>query len=115
MNELFENMISKSSILERLSKSLLISKVIIIRNESNIKVNKSLKDNTKISKSESDVLDKTINMSKKYIENLLGIRDFFNVQMNNINLEKIITRQTLNLANIKMHQISLLNGIYLFF
>ncbi len=115
MNELYEYMISKSFILERLSKNLLISKVMIIRNESNIKVNKTLKDNMKISKSETDILDKTINISKKYIESLLGIRDFFNSQLNNINLEKIITRKTLNLTNIKINQISSMNGNYFIF
>lgn len=115
MNELYEYMIKKSFILERLSKNLLISKVIIIRNESNIKVHKSLKDNGKINKSESDALDKTINISRKYIENLLGIREYFNAQLKNINLERIITRQTLNLTNIKINQISNLNGNCLFF
>lgn len=110
MNELYEYMTGKSLILERLSTNLLISKVIIIRNESNVKVNKTFKDNIKINKSESDILDKTINISKKYIENLLGIRDYFNAQVNNINLEKIITRQTLNLGNIKINQISSFNG-----
>jgi len=109
MNELYQYMIKKSFILEKLSKNLLISKVIIIRNESNIKVNKTIKDNFKINKNESEILDKTINISKKYIENLLGIRDYFNTQLNRFNLEKIITRQTLNLANIKINHIEIIN------
>jgi len=109
MNELYQYVIKKSFILEKLSKNLLISKVIIIRNESNIKVNKTIKDNFKINKNESEILDKTINISKKYIENLLGIRDYFNTQLNRFNLEKIITRQTLNLANIKINHIEIIN------
>lgn len=110
MNGLYEYMIKKSFILERLSKNLIISKVIIIRNESNIKVNKAIKENVKIPKSESEVLDKTISISKKYLENLLSIRDYFNDKLNDINLEKIITRLTLNLANIKLNEIESMNG-----
>jgi len=110
MNELYEYIINKSFILERLSKNLLVSKVIIIRNESNIKVHKTLKDIIKVKKSESDILDKTINNTKKYIENLISIKEYFNSQLKNINLEKIITRQTMDLTNLNIHQISNMNG-----
>jgi len=101
MNELFEYMIQKSIILERLSKNLVISKLIIIRNESHIKVNKLNKEKIKINKDENENLDKFINTEKKYIEKLLGFRDYLNSQLLKIDSDKKVIRESFKLAQSK--------------
>ncbi len=110
MNELYDYMIKRSFILEKLSKNLLISKIIIIRNESSINGNKKLKDNILKNKEENENIDKGIFTCKKYLENMLRIRDYFDSRLDKINLEKIITRQTLNLEKIKLNQILTSSG-----
>ncbi len=113
MNNLCDYLISKSFILEKLAKNLVINKIIILRNESNMNLNKSFKENVKSNKElnfNDNNTDKAINVSRKYLDNLINIRDFFNTQYHNISLEKVITRQSLNLEHISCNYISNLNG-----
>jgi len=108
LNLLYEYLVKKSLILNKLAKNMTIFKVLIIKNE------KSLKPNFKVTKEDFDNTNKAIVNTKKYLHNLSGIKRFFSTHFTKGQLEQILTRQTINLEKIKMLEIIKLSGIKIF-
>lgn len=103
MNELLEYLTKKSYILEKLSNNLIISKLIIIRNDPQRNNNNqncnnnSLMNNSetiKFNEDEKGEVDKAISTMSKYYENLRNLRDYFNNITKNTLIERMITKQS---------------------
>ena len=115
MNLLYDYLINKSIILQKLSKNMMISRILILKNDTNIKQEKLIKEDLKNENKNNKNLKKAIKTSYKYLEHLLGIRNYFNAYFYKTTLEKILTRQAVNLEKINLNQITEFYSIYLYF
>ena len=114
LNLLYEYLIKKSLILNKLAKNMMIFKVLIIKNENITKNQKIIKSNLKVTKEDYENTNKAVVNTKKYLDYLSGIKSFFTTHFCKAQLEQILTRQTINLEKIKMYEIIKLSGKKLF-
>jgi hypothetical protein len=96
MNILYDNLINRSIILDKLSINLLISNVIIIKNDPVNKYNKLIKDYN--GKKDYETIENIIEQTSKYKEHVVNLKKYFNdvftrakQKKNIINVDKNIT------------------------
>jgi hypothetical protein len=75
MKMLYDNLVNKSRILNKLSINLLISNVIIMKNEPMAKSNKEIKNYN--GKKDYEALKNIINESYKYKEQVENLKEYF--------------------------------------
>lgn len=88
MNILYDSLIDKSPILDKLSVNLLISNVIIIKNDPVNKSNKLIKNYT--GKNDYEALDNIIDQSYKYRDQVIEVKKYFDKLFNQARHQKVL-------------------------
>lgn len=98
LNILYDYLISRSVVLDKLNVNLLLSNVIIIKNDPVSKTNKLLKEYT--GKHDCDALEKIIDNTYKLRERLFQFKEYFNLVFNKSRHDKIFLTLDKKIADI---------------
>lgn len=90
INGLYDDLIERSVVLDKLSVNLLLSNIIIIKNDPINKTNntKLIKDYT--GKKDYESLEGIIDQAYKYRDHFLNLKDFFDKMFNKARFEKAL-------------------------
>jgi hypothetical protein len=89
VNIVYDDLITRTSILDKLSVNLLISNVIILKNDPFGKSNKAIKT-TYIGKKDTDEIEKAIQHCTKYRDELNELLEYSNNLFANAKIEKAL-------------------------
>jgi hypothetical protein len=98
LNILYDNLITKSVTLDKLSVNLLISNIIIIKNDPISKSNKLIKNY--IGKKDYEQIDEIIEHSYEYKDKLTELKEYFDAVFNKAKKEKVLMSMDRNFTDI---------------
>ena len=105
INILYDNLISKSQVLDKLSVSMLISNIIILKNDPVTKTQKLIK--SYFGESDYEEIDKIIDQGYQFRDHLTKVKDYFDTVFQKARHEKVmlnLDRQILNLGKKKRRE-----------